>query len=168
MTYRGPGEYTWRDLGEHPSLGGNEAVISGDLWERCRARGDAQAAMAPRLRTAVHDLSGLMVCGYEGCRGPMVSAYSGKHDKHSWVCYRARDHKAHLFNSVRNARAVDEVKAWLAKHAEGGQDVTERARCLRAASRAFSEAGRPPGSVEQGRYCGTSWSCLARMCLGRR
>ncbi|MEJ3750537.1 recombinase family protein [Actinomycetes bacterium KLBMP 9797] len=121
-------------------VGAHEAIISRDLWERYRARRDAQAAMAPRLRTAVHDLSGLMVCGYEGCGGPMVSAYSGKHRKHTWVCYRARDRKAHPFNSISNARAVDEVKTWLAKHAEGGEDVTERARRLEAATRASNEA----------------------------
>ena len=117
-----------------------KAIISRDLWEWYRACRDAQVAMAPRLRTAVHGLSGLMICGYEGCGGPMVSAYSGKHGKHSWVCYRARDRKAHPFNSISNARAVDEVKAWLAKHAEGGKDVTERARRLEAATLASNEA----------------------------
>jgi DNA invertase Pin-like site-specific DNA recombinase len=121
-------------------VGAHEAIISRDLWARYKERREAQALMAPRLRTAAHGLSGLMVCGHEGCGGPMVSAYSGKYRKHSWVCYRARDRKVHPFNSISNARAVNEVKAWLAKHAEGGEDVTERARRLETATRASSEA----------------------------
>jgi DNA invertase Pin-like site-specific DNA recombinase len=120
--------------------GAHEAIISVDLWERYRARRLAQAAMAPRLRTAAHALSGLMVCGYEGCGGPMVSVYSGKYRKHAWVCYRARDTKSHAFNSVSNERAMVAVKAWLAREVQGGDDVTARARQLEVATRANDEA----------------------------
>jgi hypothetical protein len=120
--------------------GAHEAIIPDDLWEKYRARRLAQAAMAPRLRTAAHALSGLMVCGYEECGGPMVSVHSGKYRKHNWTCYRARDQKTHAFNSVSNARAMVDVKAWLAREVEGGKDVTERARRLEAATKAHNEA----------------------------
>jgi site-specific DNA recombinase len=104
--------------------GAHKPVISKALWEAYKMRRDAQATMAPRLRTAAHALSGLMVCGDVGCGGPMVSTYSGRHNKHSWVCYQARDRKVHPFNSVSNGRAMTLVLAWVADQADGG--VSER------------------------------------------
>lgn len=122
--------------------GAHEPIIPVDLWEQYRARRMAQASMAPRLRTAAHALSGLMVCGHVECGGPMVSVYSGKYRKHSWTCYRARDRKLHPFNSISNQRALNAVRAWLAENAAGGEDVTERARRLEVASQARGEADR--------------------------
>jgi DNA invertase Pin-like site-specific DNA recombinase len=120
--------------------GAHEAVISEELWEKYKAKREAQADMAPRLRTATHAMSGLLKCGYGDCGGPMVTQYSGKQKRHTWVCYRARDRKHHPFSSISNKRVLADVKAWLAANAEGGEDVTERARRLEVASRARNEA----------------------------
>ncbi|MFG2056054.1 recombinase family protein [Micromonospora sp. NPDC048930] len=123
----------WRE-GKH------EPIIERETWDAYKKRRDEQATMAPRLRTAVHSLSGLMTCAWEGCGGPMVSVYSGRNKKHSWTCYRARDRKEHPFNSVSNARAEADVLAWLDREAEGGEDIEERRERLRAGREAVADA----------------------------
>jgi DNA invertase Pin-like site-specific DNA recombinase len=123
----------WRE-GKH------EPIIDRETWDAYKKRRDEQALMAPRLRTTVHTLSGLMTCGWEGCGGPMVSVYSGRHKRHSWTCYRARDRKEHPFNSVSNARAEADVLAWLDREAEGGDDVEGRKARLEAGRDAVADA----------------------------
>lgn len=124
----------WRD-GKH------EPIIERKLWDSFKKRRDRQATMAPRLRTAAHALSGLMICGHDDCGGPMVSAYSGKYNKHNWACYRARDRKEHPFNSVSNIRAEADVLAWLVREAEDTQgDMDDRVERLEAGRQAVTDA----------------------------
>jgi hypothetical protein len=132
----------WRE-GKH------EPIIERDLWEKYKARRDAQASMAPRLRNAAHALSGLLTCGWEGCGGPLVSVYSGRHKKHSWTCYRARDRKEHPFNSISNKRAEADVLAWLDREAEGGEDIEERRERLRAGREAVADASKLEGDIRK-------------------
>lgn len=127
----------------HPGV--HEKIIDQGMWEAYLTKREVHRDMPPRLRVAAHALSGLLYCSLclndpdQPREVRMVSVYSGKHKKHSWVCPRARDAKVHRFASIANNLAMAAVLEWVNDQV-GHQDVTEEARRLAAAQAAATSA----------------------------
>lgn len=121
--------------------GAHEPIIDMDTWERYKAKREASALQAPRLRVAAHALSGLLYCDLcatleeDPRETRLVSVYSGKYKKHQWVCPRARDLRTHRFTGVSNANAMEAVLTWVSGQV-GEYDVTEEAQRLATAEAA--------------------------------
>lgn len=120
--------------------GSHEPIISEDVWEKYKERRAEQAALPPRSRTPTYALTGMMSCGVEGCGASMSAERESKSNRLNWTCSLAKQSKVHTSNRISNLRVMAEIKAWLAREAQGGDDVTGRARRMEAAARARSEA----------------------------
>lgn len=123
--------------------GAHKALIEMDLWEQYKAKRMTNADLPTRVIRATHTLSGLAYCGicYRdlNIEKRMQSAYSGSHNKHTWVCKNAVDVKMHVACSGSNARVEAVVKEWLALQAEGGEDVAQRAEKESAHQRSVTQ-----------------------------
>lgn len=96
-------------------VGAHEPLIDSDQWSAYIRRRDV-CARAPRLARATHALSGLVTCG--ACEGRMVSAYSGRHSKHSWVCPKGTNASGDCPGvSLSNRRLERSLVAWIAEQA---------------------------------------------------
>ncbi|MFF5079362.1 recombinase family protein [Actinoplanes sp. NPDC000266] len=103
---RGIAAFAWR-------IGVHEPIIDLALWQRYQQRRSARPAVAVWAAAVTYPLSGLLRCGFDGCGTRMVTTRAGRNKTHSWVCPRARDQRAHAFNSISNRRAMTAVRAWL-------------------------------------------------------
>jgi DNA invertase Pin-like site-specific DNA recombinase len=90
--------------------GGHPALIEEKEWRDYKARRQAQADLPPRLRAAVHSVSGMLFCGL--CGNRMSTKYQGQNNTHQWVCHgRASKHPTtHI--GVSNQMILDFILAW--------------------------------------------------------
>lgn len=111
----------WRP-GSHPTL------ISEEVWRDYKARRSAQADLPPRLREAVHALSGLMFC--ELCSRRLRTKYRGAKRQHSWVCGCRETFHPDVSVSLGNDLALAIVRKWTEANSKPpvGPDVDEIAR----------------------------------------
>jgi len=111
--------------------GSHEAAISVDLWEQYRRRRLAQAELPPRARTAVYELSSLLVCGAEGCGRKMRARWVQVRVKSrrymQWYCWQANNAGSHPGNFVNDRQAMAAVMAWVEAQVEGGDGAAARA-----------------------------------------
>lgn len=111
--------------------GTQKPVITEEEWEAYLARRVSVAALPPRSRVPVYDLTGLLACGWCGARA-VIGSYKGRWPKircPRWNRFRDCPGEG---RSVSYRVALDAVKAWVA-----AEDVrlTER-----LGARAFSDA----------------------------
>lgn len=114
--------------------GTHEAIISEDLWQAYRGKREAQAALPPRLRAAVHALSGLVFCGLCGRR--MNTKYFGVPRVHNWVCHFRTPYHTEQNVCVSNKIAMDRVRGWIREFVvEADTQKSERADKVTADAR---------------------------------
>jgi site-specific DNA recombinase len=116
--------------------GTHEAIIPLDLWERYRDRRLANALKAPRLREAVHTLSGLVVC--KACQLAMISARNGERNYHVWRCRKKQETKSCPGAVVSNRRLEAMVRNWVLENAKGGESVGADAQRILEAEQTVS------------------------------
>ncbi|MEV0383402.1 recombinase family protein [Nonomuraea sp. NPDC050643] len=104
--------------------GAHEAIISTELWEGYRDKRLANEHTAPRLRVAVHSLSGLVFCSQ--CLTRMSATKGGSGG--TWRCRRMQESGACVGASIGYNRLQNAVRAWVMKNAQGGESVEADAR----------------------------------------
>lgn len=131
--------------------GSHEPLISEETWQTYKAKREATADLAPRLRRATHALSGMLYCGLchdAGVVTRLVTGYSSKHRKHQWLCPRGRNHE-HRYTSISNANAMKLVLEWVEFEAGSAGDVTAMAEKIAQASIARVDAESLRSEVER-------------------
>lgn len=96
--------------------GAHTALIDEELWQRYRARRTSQASLPPRVRTAAHALSGLLVCGE--CARRLTTKYCGAAQTHQWTCSWADSQHSGVSVSLSNSLALGVMREWVSAMAE--------------------------------------------------